>query len=119
MAAPNLINVTTITGKTKAEWVPDTLTDILVNAVDSLQAHRINVLYVTNLSGSDSTTVTVDLYRSTISYKIASSIPVPMGNSLIVIAKDTSIYLEEGDTLRISSNQNNVLQYVLSYEIMS
>jgi hypothetical protein len=44
---------------------------------------------------------------------------VPVGNSLVVIAKDTSIYLEESDALRVSAGQAGSLQYVLSYEIMS
>jgi hypothetical protein len=118
MAAPNLISTTSIIGKTAAEWVPDTLTAILSNPTNSSQAFRVNVLYVTNLGLTDDV-VTVDIYRNSVSYKIASAIPVPVGNSLVVIAKDTSIYLEESDALRISSGQAGSLQYVLSYGIMS
>jgi hypothetical protein len=118
MAAPNLITTTSIIGKTKAEWVPASLTAILTNPANSNQSWRINVLYVTNLGIADST-VTVDIYRGTTSYKLANIIPVPVGNSLIVIAKDTSIYLEESDSLRIAAASAGVLQYVVSYEIMS
>jgi len=118
MAAPNLISTTSIIGKTKAEWILDTLTTILANSANSSQLLRINVLYVTNLGSTDQT-VTVDIYRNSVSYKIASAIPVPVGNSLVVIAKDTSIYLEESDQLRISASSASVLQYVASYEIMS
>ena len=118
MVAPNLITASSIVGKTKAEFVPATLTTILNNPANSSSAYRINVLYVTNIGISDST-VTVDLYRNSISYKIASVIPVPVGNSLVAIAKDTSIYLEENDSLRISASSAGVLQYLISYEIMS
>jgi hypothetical protein len=118
MAAPNLITTSSIIGKTKAEWVPSTLTAILTNPVNSSQSYRINVLYVTNLSASDSV-ATVDLFRNSVSYKLASSVPVPVANSLVAIAKDTSIYLEEGDSIRISAGSAGVLQYVISYEIMS
>jgi hypothetical protein len=118
MAAPNLISTTSIIGKTQAEWVPDTLTAILSNPANSSQSYRINVLYVTNLGLADDV-VTVDVYRNSVSYKLASAIPVPVGNSLVVIAKDTSIYLEEADSLRISAGQAGSLQYVISYEIMS
>jgi hypothetical protein len=62
---------------------------------------------------------TVDIFRNAVSYKIASSVPVPVANSLVAIAKDTSIYLEEGDSIRISAGSAGVLQYVISYEIMS
>lgn len=118
MAAPNLITTTSIIGKTIAEWVPDTTTEILNNAVNSSEAVRINVLYITNLGIADAT-VTVDLFRNSVSYKIASGISVPIGNSMVAIAKDTSIYLEEGDSLRVSASAAGVLQYVASYEIMS
>jgi hypothetical protein len=118
MAAPNLVTTTSIIGKTAAEWVPTTLTAILSNPTNSSQAYRINVLYITNLGLTDDV-VTVDIYRNSISYKLASAIPVPVGNSLVVIAKDTSIYLEESDALRVSAGQAGSLQYVLSYEIMS
>lgn len=118
MAAPNLTTATSIIGKTKADWVPSTLTAILTNTVNSSQAFRVNVLYVTNLGASD-TTVTVDIFRNSVSYKIASTIPVPTQNSLVVIAKDTSIYLEEGDSLRVSAASAGTLQYVISYEVMS
>jgi hypothetical protein len=79
MAAPNLITTTSIIGKTQAEWVPSTLTAILANPVNSSQAYRINVLYITNLGVADAV-VTVDLYRNSLSFKIASSIPVPVCN---------------------------------------
>ena len=118
MAAPNLITTSSIIGKTKADWVADTLDVVLENSVNSSESYRINVLYVTNLSASD-TTVTIDIYRNSVSYKVGSAIPVPVGDSLVAIAKDTSIYLEEGDALRISADIAGVLQYVLSYEIMS
>jgi len=118
MAAPNLTTTTSIIGKTKADWIPATLTAILTNTANSSQAYRINVLYVTNLSASDST-VTVDLYRNSISIKLANNIPAPTQTSLVVIGKDTSIYLEEGDSLRISAGSASTLQYVISYEIMS
>jgi hypothetical protein len=118
MAAPNLIATTSIIGKTQAEWVPSTIAEVLLNPINSSQAIRINVLYITNLGISDAT-VTIDLYRNSTSFKIASGITVPVGNTMVAIAKDTSVYLEEGDSLRISASQAGVLQYVVSYEIMS
>lgn len=118
MAAPNLISATSIIGRTTAEWITTTPTAILTNAASSNQVHRVNVLYTTNLGSSDAT-VTVDIYRSNVSYKLAAGVPVPVGAPLVILGKDTSIYLEEGDALRISSNTAGVLQFVLSYEVMS
>lgn len=118
MAAPNLTTATSIIGKTKADWIPATLTAILTNTANSSQAFRINALFVTNLSSADST-VTVEIYRNFVGFKIANNIPAPTQNSLVIIGKDTTIYLEEGDSLRISAASASTLQYVVSYEIMS
>lgn len=118
MAAPNLISATSIIGRTHAEWITTSLLAIVSNAVDSSEVHRINSLYITNLGSTDAT-VTVDLYRGGVSFKIVYNIPVPVGNAIVAIAKDSSIYLEEGDSVRISSSLAGVLQYLVSYEVMS
>lgn len=118
MAAVNLISATSIIGKTQAEWVTNTANVVLTNALNSSEVYRLNVLYVTNMGAADAA-VTIDLFRGGVSYKIVYNLSVPIGNSTVAIAKDSSIYLEEGDSLRISANQAGLLQYVVSYEIMS
>lgn len=118
MASPNLVSSTSVIGKTHAEWVLTTASPILTNPGASNSVYRINSLFVTNLGVQDAL-CTVDLYRSSVSYKLAYEIPVNVKNSVVMIAKDSSIYLEEGDSLRLVSNLPGVLQFVISYEIMS
>lgn len=118
MAAPNLVASTSVIGKTHAEWVLTTATAILTNPAASNSVYRINSLFVTNL-GSQDALCTADLYRSSVSYKLAYNIPIHVKSSVVLIAKDSSIYLEEGDALRLISNLPGVLQFVISYEIMS
>lgn len=118
MAAPNLISASNIIGKTQAEFATTTPTAMVSNAINSNQVIRINSLFVTNIGGGN-TTVTVDLYRSSVSYKLAVDVPIPLGSPIVIIGKDTGIYIEEGDSLRIYANQNGFLQYLLSYEVMS
>jgi hypothetical protein len=118
MAAPNLISATSIIGKTQAEWVTNTPTVVIANATNSSEIHRLNVLYVTNMGIADGA-VTIDLFRGGNSYKLVYNLPVPVSNSVVAIAKDSSIYIEEGDSLRISASQAGILQYVVSYEVMS
>lgn len=118
MAAPNLITATSIIGRTAVEWVTSTAQAVLTNAVMSNQSYRINVLFLTNLTGND-VTVTVDIYRSSVSYKLFYNVPVNPGSPLVVIAKDTGIYLEEGDSLRLVASQAGTVQYCVSYEVMS
>lgn len=118
MAAPNLVSATSVIGRTHAEWVTITPLAILTNPSASNSAYRINSLFVTNLGSSDAL-LTADLYRSGVSYKLAYEVPVSLKSSLVVIGKDTSIYLEEGDSLRLLCNSAGTLQFLISYEVMS
>ena len=118
MAAPNLISTTSIIGKTRAETLTTSMTAVLTNLANSGEVHRLNVLYVTNLGIADAS-VSDELYRGGVGYKIVYNLSVPVGQSIVAIGKDTSIYLEEDDSLRLSASQAGVLQYVLSYEVMS
>ena len=118
MAAPNLVSSTSVIGRTHAEWVLTTATAILSNPALSNATYRINSLFVTNLGNTDAL-LTADLYRNSVSYKLAYEIPVSVRSSLVVIGKDTSVYLEEGDALRLVSNLAGLLQFVISYEVMS
>jgi len=118
MAAPNIITATSIIGKTHAESITASPLVILQNLSNSNEVLRVNVLYVVNTS-VNTTTFTVDLYRNGVSYKIVYNLAVNQGSSVVAIAKDSSLYLEEGDDLRISASQSGVLQFVVSYEIMS
>lgn len=118
MAAPNLISSSNIIGKTQAEFATTVPTAMVSNSINSNQVLRINSLFVTNVGGGN-TTVTVDFYRGSVSYKLAVDLVVPLGSPIVIIGKDTGIYVEEGDSLRISASQNGILQYLLSYEVMS
>lgn len=119
MAAPNIVGVTTITGKTDVLNVTDTAAPITSNASSSGKVYKINSLIISNIDGENSGEITVDLFRSSTAYKIANTIAVPADSTLVLISKDTSIYLEEGDDLRCTASNNNYLQAVCSYEIIS
>jgi stress response protein SCP2 len=119
MAAPNIVNVATITAKTAVQAVTTTPTDIVSNAGSSGTVVKLNVLNVANVNGSAAATITASVYRSSTEYKIAHVISVPAAATLTVIDKTTSIYLEEGDTLRLTASVNSYLHAVASYEILS
>jgi hypothetical protein len=119
MAAPNIVNVATITGKSAVANVTTVATDIVTNAGSSGQLHKIDSLVISNVNGSLSGNISASLYRSSTEYKLAHIISVPAQGSLVVISKDTMIYLEEGDSLRLTASANNYLHAVCSYEIIS
>lgn len=119
MAAPNIVGVATITGKTAIQSITTSATAIVTNSAASGKVFKINSLVVANIDGTNSANVTADFYRSSTAYAIASVITVPAGSTLVIISKDTSIYLEENDALRLTASANGDLQAVCSYEEIS
>ena len=116
MAAPNIVNVVTITGKTAVQAVTTSATAIVTNSAASGQVLKVNALYVSNIDGTNAANINVDIFRSSTAYHIAKTVSVPANSTLDVISK--SIYLEEGDTLRLTASANTRLEAVCSYEII-
>lgn len=119
MAAPNIVNVSTITGKTAVLAVTTSATAIVSNGAGSNKVLKINSLVIANVDGTNSADITVDLFRSSVAYRLASTITVPGDATLVVISKDNPIYLEEGDSLRCTASANSDLEAVCSYEDIS
>jgi hypothetical protein len=115
MAAPNIVNVATITGKSAVQAVGTSATAIVTAASDTVV--KINALYVSNVDGTSNAEVNVDIFRSSVAYHVAKTVVVPADATLDVISK--SIYLEEGDALRLTANATSDLEAVCSYEVIS
>lgn len=117
MAAPNIVNVSNIVGKTAVALVADTATTVVDNAAASGKVFKVNALYVSNVDGTDNAEVSIDIFRSSVAYHIAKTMVVPADATIDVLSK--SIYLEEGDALRITANAASDLEAVCSYEEIS
>lgn len=117
MAAPNIVSVGTITGKTAVQAIGTSATAIVTNSASSGKVFKVNALYISNVDGTNSATVNVDVYRSSTAYHIAKTVTVPADSTLDVISK--SIYLEEGDALRLTASAGSDLEGVCSYEEIS
>jgi hypothetical protein len=117
MAAPNIVNVATITGKTAVQAVGTSATAIVTNSSSSGKVFKVNSLYVSNVDGTNSATVNIDLFRSSTAYHIAKTVTVPADATIDVMTK--AIYLEEGDSLRLTASAANDIEAVCSYEEIS
>jgi hypothetical protein len=117
MAAPNIVGVTTITGKTAVMAVTTSATAIVTNSAASGKVFKVNALYVSNVDGTNVADINVDIFRSSTAYHIGKTISVPADATLDVINK--SFYLEEGDALRLTASANSDLEAVCSYEEIS
>lgn len=119
MAAPNIVNVATITGKTAVANVTTAAADVVTNSAASGKVFKINSLIIANIDGVNAADITASVYRSSVEYKVAHTVTVPADATLVVLSKDTAIYLEEGDTVRLTASANGDLQAVCSYEEIS
>jgi hypothetical protein len=117
MAAPNIVNVTSIFGKTVgAALGTTTTTDILTCSADKLL--KINSIIISNVDGTNTASVTVYFWDNSAAtrYFIASTIDVPADTTLVVIGKDSPIYLEENDQIEAGASASGDLQIIISYE---
>ena len=116
MANPNIVNVTTIYGNTGVQSVTTSATAIVTNSAASGKVYKVNGLMVTNVDTANVATVTVDLYRSSTAYKMASNVSINANTTYTPIDKTLSLYLLEGDSIRVTANANSMLQAVCSWE---
>lgn len=124
MAAPNIVNVTTITGKSATVALSTTSATTLVsNAASSGKVYKINMIQVANVDGTAAADVTIDLHSAAAgggtAYSLVSTISVPADASLIVLDKNTSVYLEEDRSITATAGTANDLEVIVSYEEIS
>ena len=121
MAAPNLVNVATITAKSVQAALSTTLTtEILAKGSSSGKVFKINNILVANIDGTNSADASVAITKSGGSpIMIASTIAVPADSTLVVVDKDTGLYLEEGDNIEAGASAASDLVITINYEELS
>ena len=119
MTAPNIINVTSILGKTVFDADISVSDDaLLTNAVDSGKVLKVNSLIIANIDGTNAADITVTLCDAggSLLATLAKTISVPADSTLVVISKDTSIYLEENREIKLDASAAGDLSAVCSYD---
>ena len=117
----NIVNVQTITAKTTSVANVTTSAHTLVPQVGTNVVVKVNSLIIANDDNSNSDNITVRIIdsNSQIKSNLAHTIPVPVNSSLVVISKDISVYIEEGDSLIAFAATGNRLDATCSYEEIS
>ena len=124
MAAPNIVNVTSIIGITTAVGLSTTaVTTFLSNADASGKVLKINTIIASNIDGSANADITVKYHLAAAgagtSIALANTITVPADASLVIIGKDNPIYLEENRSLTAQASAADNIAIVCSYEDIS
>jgi hypothetical protein len=124
MAAPNIVNVTSIIGKTDSISLTSTsATAIASNAASSGKVFKINMIQVANVDGTTAANITISLYSQDdiggTATEMVSTVSVPADSSLVVLDKNTAIYLEEDRSIGATASAANDLKVTISYEEIS
>ena len=118
MAAPNIVNVSTITGKSVTGALGTSTATLLQNSASSNKVFKINTILISNVDGTNSATAAISLYDGTDRY-IAKGITVPAGATVVLIDKNSSLYLEEDKIIRGDASAASDLEFIISYEEIS
>jgi len=121
MAAPNIVNVTSIYGYTTTYALTTTAgTVLLANAAGSGKVLKINTILATNVDGTNDGAVTIAYNANAggtgTSTELASTITVPADASLVVTNKTSFFYLEEDRSIVGNANAASTIEVLISYE---
>ena len=123
MANPNIVSVASIYGKTVYDTdIAASAASLVVNAASSGKIYKINSLIIANIDGTNPADITVTLRNAaggTTYSTIANTVAVPQDATLIIVSKDTSIYLEEDMSLYVLASAAGDLSATCSYEEIS
>ena len=117
MANPNIVNVSSILGKTDTFALTTTAANLVTATANTV--FKINSILVSNIDGSNSADVTISYNDGSDTRAIASTIAVPADATLSVIDKTNSFYLEEGDNIEAGASADGDLTITISYEDIS
>lgn len=123
MANPNIVNVSNIYGRTIFDADIATSASVLVNnPASSGEVLKINSVIIANIDGTNSADITVTIRNtagSTTYSTLANTISVPADSTLVVISKDTSIYLLEDRAIYVAASVAGDLSATCSYDQIS
>ena len=123
MANPNIVNVATINGNVKAAAILTTIGEIVSNAASSGKIFKINSLYVANIDGTASVDITVNHYSQAAlggtAIAVASTVAVAADSTLVVVTKDSAIYLLENQRMGILASAAGDAVFTCSWDEIS
>jgi hypothetical protein len=118
MAAPNLLTSATVTGKTALLQLTTVTGNVITNSSSSNTVVKLNDIVLSNYTAS-ATTANVMINRSATAYYIGGTVAIPANSTLVLLGKDTTLYLEEGDVLQANVSANSSVSMSASYELIA
>ena len=116
MAAPNILSATSIYGKSAGFDLGTTTTTTLLTCASN-KLYKIKSIIASNNDGTNAVDVTVNFNDGT-RWTIASTVSVPADSTLVILAQNSPIYLEEGFTIEGGASAANDCDLIIAYEIL-
>lgn len=121
MAAPNMIAASSVYGRTAAiNLSTASATEVLSNTDASGVVFKVNTLIVANVDGSNAADITIALYSEDnlggTPTEIIQAATVAANENLVVISKNTPLYLEENRSIGATASAGGDLKVIASYE---
>lgn len=121
MANPNIVSVSAIYGENSLTALSTTnATSIVSNAASSGKVYKINSIIVANVDGTSNADITINVYSQAAlggtAFALASTVTVPADATLVVVDKNTSIYLKENQSIGAIASAANDLVVIASWE---
>ena len=122
MTEPNLVNVTSIKGRSFLQLLKDDAIDNSNASMLTCDANtliKINSIIIASIDSSNACTIDVAInHHDHGRHYLAKTVAVPADSTLIVIGKDAPVYLEEGDELEARASADNDADICISFEIL-
>lgn len=118
MANPNMAAATTIYGNLTVASLTTSTSNTVTNSSGSSSVLKMNSITIANYSASN-VYANVMVNRSSQSYYLSGNILIPGNSTLIVLAKDTTVYLLEGDVIQANVSSNSSASFIASFETIS
>jgi hypothetical protein len=119
MANVNLKSLTTVLGENASiADIPTTASGIV--SCGNNQVLKINSLYVSNIDGTNSATITADLHNgSNVLNHFVKGTSVGAGGTVNIITSEAPVYVNEGQSVRLTASASGDLSGFISYERIS
>ena len=122
MATPNIASPTTINGKTVIMIPSTTSLTQIGSAAATGHIFKVDSITAANVTGT-AATVTLGVYPTTnvtgTPSRIAFQITVPANASIILVDKAMGLWLDEGQSVGVTSGTTNAIEITMVYEDIS
>jgi hypothetical protein len=121
MANPNIVNVSSILGKTDTFALTTTAANLVTATANTV--FKINTILISNIDGSNSADVNIKYHPhgaagAGTSISLAHTIAVAADSTLVALDRASAIYVQENQSLVAYASANSDLDLVCSFEII-